>query len=617
MVLKKLKDGKEEITVLDENDTNQFKFDDYVTIKTSDGNRLIHLVCESGVYKFINNCFNKLNYKEISSLFDLVKDGMKPLKLATKNRLDNKYHVFFYLNELDYQKNSIFHKLVKENRMIALRLILEYASDNAFIDTIGFGLKNNENKTCFELAVELKNSEAIYLLNHYELIDKSLNLDKYPSIIEPSYSDIKEKIECFMNLEKKSIYDPNIITNLIFQGGGIKGIAYVDALQESRKNGIIDLNNIKRVGGTSAGAITAVLLGVGYNLVEIEEILVTFDFFKTLLDSDNEKTKQKFQEFLAAVKNFRDDMGGTINKILYYVLKCNNKDPNDFKIGFFPGQDFLKWIEDRIFAKLNIKNATFKDLQTLIQNPLIKEEKNLKLIFLTGSNLTNGKIEIFSHMHSPDLIISDAVRISMSIPFIFHPYQYYIKSENTENNGKIVDPSRMFKICKGKNKGRGIQKNVLYVDGGLLYNYPINMFDTKRINDNIESNYINNQTLGFRLVSEDLKHEYESDLIEEFNGIEKNNKKTNEKLFDLAGDLIYFYLDSEERFHSERIKDQERTIYIDSKDVYGFNFKVSDEDKEKLRKSGKEAISDFLNRMHNKKSKIIYLFKIKSYKKYL
>ena len=205
-------------------------------------------------------------------------------------------------------------------------------------------------------------------------------------------------------------------------------------------------------------------------------------------------------------------------------------------------------------------------------------------------------------MHSPDLIISDAVRISMSIPFIFHPYQYYIKSENTENNGKIVDPSRMFKICKGKNKGRGIQKNVLYVDGGLLYNYPINMFDTKRINDNIESNYINNQTLGFRLVSEDLKHDYESDLIEEFNGIEKNNKKTNEKLFDLAGDLIYFYLDSEERFHSERIKDQERTIYIDSKDVNGFNFKVSDEDKEKLRKSGKEAISDFLNRMHNKKS---------------
>ncbi len=619
MVLKKFKDGKEEIKVLDENDTNQFKFEEYVKNKTSNGNILIHLVCESGVYKFINNCFNELNNVQILDLFDLENDEkieMTPLKLAKKNRLDNKYHVFFYLNELDEQNNSLFHKLVIENRMIALRLILEYASDNAFIDTIGFGLKNNENKTCFELAVELKNSEAIYLLNHYALIDKSLNLDKYPSIIEPSFSDIKEKIKYFMNFEKESIYDPNIITNLIFQGGGIKGIAYVDALQESRKNGIIDLNNIKRVGGTSAGAITAVLLGVGYNLVEIEEILVTFDFFKTLLDSDTEKTRKKFLEFLAAVKNYKANPGKVINQIFYYALKCHNKDPNDFKIGFFPGQVFLKWIEDKIFAKLKIKNATFKDLQSLIQNQPNQEEKNLKLIFLTGSNLTNGKIEIFSHMHSPDLIISDAVRISMSIPFIFHPYQYYVKSENTEN-GKIVDPSRMFKMCKGKKKGKGVQKDVLYVDGGLLYNYPINMFDTKRINDNIEYNYINNQTLGFRLVSEELKLDYESDLVDEFDGIEKNIKKSNEKLFDLVGDLINFYFESEERLHSERIKDQERTIYIDSKDVDGFNFKVSDEDKEKLRKSGKEAIRDFLNRMHNKKSKIINLFKIKSYKKYL
>ena len=173
---------------LDENDTNQFTQTDHFNYRTSDGRTLFHLVCESGVYKFINNCRNILSEDDFNMLLCYFDESqLLPIELAEKNRLDNKYNVFFYLNELDDQNNTLFHQLVYENRMIALRLILEYASDNAFIDTIGFGLKNNENKTCFELAVELKNSEAIYVINHYELLDKSLNSDKYPSIVGPSF----------------------------------------------------------------------------------------------------------------------------------------------------------------------------------------------------------------------------------------------------------------------------------------------------------------------------------------------------------------------------------------------------------------------------------------------
>lgn len=50
--------------------------------------------------------------------------------------------------------------------------------------------------------------------------------------------------------------------NLVFEGGGVKGIAYVGALGvlEERK---ITLN-IERIGGTSAGAINAILLGLGF-----------------------------------------------------------------------------------------------------------------------------------------------------------------------------------------------------------------------------------------------------------------------------------------------------------------------------------------------------------------
>ena len=49
--------------------------------------------------------------------------------------------------------------------------------------------------------------------------------------------------------------------NLVFEGGGVKGIAYVGAWEVLQKKGI--LKDIKRVGGTSAGAINALLLALG------------------------------------------------------------------------------------------------------------------------------------------------------------------------------------------------------------------------------------------------------------------------------------------------------------------------------------------------------------------
>jgi ankyrin repeat protein len=191
------------------------------------------LVYESGFYKFINNCFNKLSKSDLYKLNQMLdNDYRKPLQYAVKNKLDYKYETFNYVNKFDDQNNTLFHILVEENRMTALRLTLEYAFKNGLLDTIGFGLKNKKNKTCFELAAEIKNSEAIYLLNHYELIDKSLKSNKNSSIIGPSFSIIKDNIEYFKELDKKSIYDPNIINNLIFEGGGVKGIGHVSALKE-------------------------------------------------------------------------------------------------------------------------------------------------------------------------------------------------------------------------------------------------------------------------------------------------------------------------------------------------------------------------------------------------
>ncbi len=59
---------------------------------------------------------------------------------------------------------------------------------------------------------------------------------------------------------------PYSFQNLVFEGGGVKGIGYVGALEVLDGKGI--LPSITRVGGTSAGAITAFLLGLDYSNAE-------------------------------------------------------------------------------------------------------------------------------------------------------------------------------------------------------------------------------------------------------------------------------------------------------------------------------------------------------------
>ena len=71
--------------------------------------------------------------------------------------------------------------------------------------------------------------------------------------------------------------------NLVFEGGGVKGIAYVGALKKLEEEDI--LQNIERVAGTSAGAMVAVLIGLGYTAEELRTILWDINFQNFLDDS--------------------------------------------------------------------------------------------------------------------------------------------------------------------------------------------------------------------------------------------------------------------------------------------------------------------------------------------
>jgi NTE family protein len=169
-----------------------------------------------------------------------------------------------------------------------------------------------------------------------------------------------------------------IIENVIFKGGGVKGIAYagcIKALEE--KNSI---KTIKRCAGTSVGSIAAVLLSIGCNDTEITEILENLNF-KIL--------KTGFNPF----------------RILT-------------KYGFYTGDKFVKWLESILKTKnLNV-NLTFHDLHQLSLN-----YTEIKNPFIFAVSLNTQTVQEFSYIKTPDVRITDAVRASISIPFYFKTWK--------------------------------------------------------------------------------------------------------------------------------------------------------------------------------------------------
>ena len=206
---------------------------------------------------------------------------------------------------------------------------------------------------------------------------------------------------------------PVTVKNLVFEGAGVRGIAYCGAVQEMESKKMMD--SIERVGGTSSGAIVALMISLGYSGKEIENIISETNF-----------------------KKFNDGkfffIGG-INRMKKYY-------------GWYKGKKIEKWLEKIIKEKTGNENITFEELH----------QKGFKDLYITGTSLNKQKPVIFSHETYPKMKIKDAVRISISIPLYFEPV--YIDS-----TGKIF------------NRPKQKQGLDMMVDGGLLENFPIHIFD--------------------------------------------------------------------------------------------------------------------------------------------
>lgn len=198
-------------------------------------------------------------------------------------------------------------------------------------------------------------------------------------------------------------------TNLVFEGGGVKGVAYCGALQELESHGL--LAHVARVAGTSAGAITAALVAIGCTSAELTDAMLALDFTR-----------------------FEDgELEGPVRIVEEY--------------GWYRGKTFLEWMQGQVEAKLGSPQATFGDL-------LGMRHTDLRVV---ATNLATRTAQVFSTATTPTVPVAEAVRMSMSIPLFFGAVSF---------DGDV------------------------YVDGGAVWNYPIEIFDDPEVSA---------ATVGFRL----------------------------------------------------------------------------------------------------------------------
>ncbi|MHA7840285.1 MAG: patatin-like phospholipase family protein [Gammaproteobacteria bacterium] len=303
------------------------------------------------------------------------------------------------------------------------------------------------------------------------------------------------------------------IKQLVFEGGGVKGIAYAGALRVLHEKGL--LGDVEHVAGSSVGSIVALAVSLGYSVDEIDELLDMN--FSALQDGPSFLKTRKAAAFLS-------------------------------HWGVHPGKALHTMLSNWVVKQLGNKKATFADLHTRVLAQGAKGGENrYRELYAYTTDLTTRRPMLLSYHTTPDMPIVEAVRASSALPGFFYPSKSIINGETH-----------------------------YWVDGGLIRNYPIRLFDTQ---------YPNGETLGFRLDS--------AEEIEELMGGKAAPSQPLDNLMHYITSLMDSAMFAQ---HQYQEKENYRTVYIDTLDVKTTEFELSPAKKAALIASGRQATERFLAR---------------------
>jgi NTE family protein len=224
--------------------------------------------------------------------------------------------------------------------------------------------------------------------------------------------------------------------NAVFEGGGVKGVALAGAVEATERAGGV----FKRVAGTSSGAIIASFLAAGYDGEDMSRII----------------KQTPFTSFLKRGMLYNTALIGPALRVMV-------------KKGLYSGEALESWVRGILLDKGIV---TFSDLP----------RGKLSII---ASDITNGRIIVLpddlpEYGIAPDRFeVAKAVRMSCSIPYFFDPVMLRL-------NGQVA-------------QGKTFMEQFVYVvDGGVLSNFPLWLFDEKK--DGFISPERRTPTVGYQLI---------------------------------------------------------------------------------------------------------------------
>ncbi len=261
----------------------------------------------------------------------------------------------------------------------------------------------------------------------------------------------------------------NQYVDLVQEGGGVLGIALVGYTYILEKAGI----RFYSLAGTSAGAINTMMIAALAPLEEsksekILEILSNKDLFEIV---DGERPVRNLVQ-----RAIKGESG--IGWVIVWNIRRFYRTLSQ-RLGLNPGNDFEKWITAEL-KKANINNMG-DVMRRMEQRPEgLKhvsganiENMTPKLAIIAADITTHSKIEFprmseLFYAEPQSIPPSSLVRTSMSIPIFFEP----VTIKDIPNHG-VSNDSKWIEHCSYRGP---VPPTVSFVDGGLLSNFPINVF---------------------------------------------------------------------------------------------------------------------------------------------
>jgi NTE family protein len=307
--------------------------------------------------------------------------------------------------------------------------------------------------------------------------------------------------------------------DLVLEGGGVKGIGLVGAFST-----LVDHDyTFHRIAGTSAGAIVGALIAAGMPPEDLQRVMRSVDY-------------GHFQD-----EGFIDHLP-LVGKGISVL----------FEKGIYEGRYLVEWL-DGILTDLGAR--TFGDLRIDDPNSSLPPERAYKLVVMT-SDVTRGRLVRLPWdyprygLEADDQLVADAVRASMSIPFFYEPLRFFGRDETGERVRSFM------------------------VDGGMLSNFPIDVFDRT---DGKRPRW---PTFGIKLSAKPSAPELQRFEVKGALGLARA----------MVGTMTNFH----DQMHIDDPSVLARTMFVDTEHVRATDFDIDEPTQDMLFTNGERGAGKFL-----------------------